>query len=795
MINSGYLHDLIQLSKTKLKENYNIDEFGLDDFELINFFLIDKTLNQDVSSLSINYPNRDDKSDFYIPLLLSVAATLFYQNYVDDKTSYEVGEIVQKDGRRYRISQKKADGFTLVSEDGTQLFPSNKSIKKFIVTTADLSNRRVKTKFNDYRNLYRLLFNEVYVPSKFTYKSAIILERKDFLESLNTNRFQTIDIKKAIPFKWVTKKGMNKNSSDFLPIEPMIYLLPDYESFKEFVYDEIDKLDSVIFIGRNKYLSNITNIRRDLRTEVIPRTIFVGSEEIERFGNLKTWKWTQPELDYFENKEKGNISLINVNPKNFLNGIKKLEDRIIELEREFCFNFKSIIRLKKYLHSLIIPVSTSRLASQIEYVKHLYHKEINTVISDSFFEINKSPSPIVEELITIVDEIFADIPFDKFEEFKYSENVSMLIVSEKFKDAWQEDILDNAKNRISNSLKIISFKELKSLCPSLTTHKKICFLTLFGFKDTPENIIRFISQSNLNFTFFLYPEEKQLAENLFTRYQNELIKEYKSEDRFNLCNIEYPDNELDENVEDVLNRLYSQDDFESRDYTYDQSENVEYEIIFESGSASVLEGNKSVLIEKGILKRKEKVSNLITGDYIRVYENTSKEKLFEIASESDDKGILNEIIEYSQLWKNCLRNYFLSKEPVSYSESDLLKELQNHGAKIQLITLKKWLNLNDRDLFPSQTLNLIAIKETINDSVFNDNLSLVKKNKKLYRSIMIALGRDLSDEVMDYIISDKQKIGNILSRFTREQIDRIIDSNAPLETIKSIRIIDPNDYE
>lgn len=795
MINSGYLNDLSQLAKTKLKEKYNIEEFDLDDYELINFFLIDKTLNQDTDSLSINYPNRDDKSDFYIPLLLSVAATLFYQNYVDDITSYEVGEIVQKDGRRYRITQKKADGFTLVSEDGTQLFPSNKSINKYIVTTADLSNRRVKTKFNDYRDLYKLLFNEVYVPSKFTYKSAIILERKDFLESLKTSRFPSIDIRKAIPFKWVTKKGMHDNSSDYLPIEPMIYLLPDYESFKEFVYDEIDKLDSVIFIGRNKYLSNITNIRRDLRTEVIPRTIFVGSEEIDQFGNLKKWKWTQPELDYFENNEKGTINLINVNPEKFLKSIENLEDRIVELEREYCFNFNSIIRLKKYLHSLIIPASTSRLTSQIEYVKHLYHKEINTVISDSFFEINKSPTQIIEELITLVDEIFDDIPLDKFEEFKNSENVNSLIVSEKFIYAWQEDLTNEANRRISNHLKIISFKEFKSLCPTLTTNKKFCFLTLFGFKDTPEYVIRFISQSNLNYTFFLYPEEKQLAENLIARYQNELINEYKSQDRFNLCKIEYPDNELDEDVEDVLNRLYSQEDFESRDYVYDQSENIEYEIIFESGSTTILEGNKSVLIEKGILNRKEKVSNLIAGDNIRVYENASKEKLFEIASESDDRGILNEILEYSQLWKNCLRNYFTSKESVSYSESDLLKELQNHGAKIQLITLKKWLNLNDRDLFPSQTLNLIAIKETINDSVFDDNLSLLKKNKKLYRSIMIALGRDLSDEVMDYIISEKQKIGNILSRFTQEQIDRIIDSNAPIETIKSIRIIESNDNE
>lgn len=125
----------------------------------------------------------------------------------------------------------------------------------------------------------------------------------------------------------------------------------------------------------------------------------------------------------------------------------------------------------------------------------------------------------------------------------------------------------------------------------------------------------------------------------------------------------------------------------------------------------------------------------------------------------------------------------------------MLAELVVNGAKIQITTLKKWLSLEDKDLFPSQTLNLIAIKKTIGCNVFNNSFDDIKRCKKAYRSIMIALGRDLSDEIMDYIISDKKVIGKILEQFSEEQIAKFIDASAPLQTIERIQIIENCEHE
>ena len=55
---------------------------------------------------------------------------------------------------------------------------------------------------------------------------------------------------------------------------------------------------------------------------------------------------------------------------------------------------------------------------------------------------------------------------------------------------------------------------------------------------------------------------------------------------------------------------------------------------------------------------------------------------------------------------------------------------------------------------------------------------------------MIALGRDLSDEIMDYIISNSNNKGKILSKFTNEEIISFVNQSAPLKTIKQIEIIE-----
>ena len=53
---------------------------------------------------------------------------------------------------------------------------------------------------------------------------------------------------------------------------------------------------------------------------------------------------------------------------------------------------------------------------------------------------------------------------------------------------------------------------------------------------------------------------------------------------------------------------------------------------------------------------------------------------------------------------------------------------------------------------------------------------------------MIASGRDLSDEISDYI--REQKKGEILKQFSDKQIQQFVDKNAKERTIKTIKVVD-----
>lgn len=285
-----------------------------------------------------------------------------------------------------------------------------------------------------------------------------------------------------------------------------------------------------------------------------------------------------------------------------------------------------------------------------------------------------------------------------------------------------------------------------------------------------------------------------LAGKLINRSNNELENQLNSKDRYTLSTIEYPKYEKDEDISDIISRFYEQDHFDKVSYSYEPSESIEYEIVFSDGNRVTLEGSKTILLcQNDNKQRKEKVSNLIKGDKIRVYENTSKERLFEIALENDSKGELQEVVRNSILWKRCIKTYYENHQHIFFNIEKFLNLLHQNGAKFKLPTLRKWLDPMDDVFFPSQVLNLKAIKETINCEILDEKFDDILKSRKAYRSIMISLGRDLSDELLDYIISNKKKIGKMLEQFSEEQIDEFVNESAPLRTVERIEILNEDE--
>jgi hypothetical protein len=787
-----YVNQFTEKAKKYLVSEYHLESFAISDFQAINFYLIDKALNSN-RSVFIQSFDKDLPSLSQFPTVLSVAISLFFKNYCDDKTSYKVGEILQKDGIRYEIKQITESGYVLWSNfGGGQRLPDvkHKSIKKFIITNADLSNRRVKTKFDDYKKLFKLIFNTEYVPSKFNYKAAIILEKKEFDDELKNQVYTDIDILKAIPIRWISKNGTE--SWNHIPIAPMIFCVPDYETLQEYVLDKGEKIEALIIIGKNKYKEDVlTRIKRDLREGVIPLTIILGNDSIsDASGQFIKWKWTYNEYSILNNYHKSEIKPILVEGTAFENAIAVFGNYLSELEFQYSINLRNVKSLRKFLYPLTLSkIENSRNINQVEYVNHLIKKVAADFIIENLDNQNIDPIQYLEQVEELITTIFEHFDNAKLKWIGKIENAEILLVP--------DHLLMNWKEEFKSKIKILSLKEFLKQKENYTTVKKVLLLSLFGNGVQPNQLIELLHNSQHTYFILAYKEEQEIIEEIKNRLFNETIAEYTSQDRCVLSGIEYEMKTKEVKVLDIIEDLHGKSLSDKREYRYEELEAINKCLTFEQSQEVIIcDASKSVLFHNGSEWTKTFVGNLRPNDRVRIYNNLSKERLFGIAATEDGQGRFNKVDSDSKLWKTSLYRFFrkiVTLNP-SFDEKEFLAVLRRSGLTISNpLTIRKWLNIEDKERFPNSMKNLIAIKQTINDDELNIHFESIKQSKRFYRGIMISLGRDLSDDVMDYIISDGKHVGKMLSNFTSEEIKTFVQSAAPERIIKTISITEDDE--
>jgi hypothetical protein len=786
-----YVSELLGKANSFLKSEYNIDSFKISNFQAINFFLIDKALNTN-KNLFIESFDKELPSITQFPTVLATALSLFFKNYCDDKTDYKKGDILQKDGYRYKYVKKNPDGTHHLTRIGSD-FPSvsSQSLKKYIITNANLSNRRVRTKFDDYKKLFNLVFKTDYVPSKFNYKSAIILEKKEFDDEIKNQTYTDIDILKAIPIRWISKNGTE--SWNHIPIEPMILCVPDFETLEQYILEKGIKIENLIVIGKNKYKDNdLTKIKRYLREGDIPNCVILGNEGFDdNNSQFIKWKWTYQEYALLENLSLGTIETLEIKDSIFENAINSFIAFLDNIETKYSINLNNIKTLRKYLYPIVLSKeSNSRNTNQLDYVQHLMLKVSRECIIENLYNQNIDPYQEIKNVELLIGKIFSNFKNDKFQLLN-SVDFDIIIVPEPLLPNWKNEFKSKSKS------KLLSLKEFYKIQSNYTMTKQVLVLSLFGNGMQPFDIVKNCLNTKHNYKFLCYQEESEILENLKNRYFNEIISEYTSSDREKITGLKYEITPTEIKVSDLIENLHDKSLKDGKEYHYDETEQVNYKIEFEGVNESIIcDGSKTVLIYQENIWNKTQISNLIPGDRVRIYNNHNKEVLFDVAVQQDTKGRFNKVDSDSKIWKEALIKYFYQKTYSNpfYTETDLMKALQKSGLTISNpLTIKKWLTKNDKERFPNSVKNLIAIKSTLNDPILNDNFESIKRSKRFYRGIMISLGRDLSDDVMEYIVTGGKSIGKILSNFTKDEIEIFIQKAAPERTIKNITITEEDE--
>lgn len=756
-----YLQDLVKLAKQKLK----IYHFNVQNFEMINILLFKQTLERENSHLFIRLKHT---SRLYLPFVTASFIFLYEKNYCEQSTSnFDIGDIIydKKDKRSYYIEEKTEGGYKLKYED-KRVSECTRSIPYSYFET----NNFIKVfsyKKHDFTDLLKFLnthlgVNEIL--AGFQYKIAIVCYKQELINDLRKTAWY-----KAIPYCYLTKDGKEENNF----IEPLIYIASDYQTIREHLFDKGKKVEVVMFF--EKY-NETEIIRKDIREGQLKKAIFIGEDELEfEHSNLLKWRWSAEEFNYFD-QHKIDFSLAKITPIYAENSLlRHAIDRFIadieEIEQQYTVQFLS---LKFFARKTLFTIYPENDSLPIDLLKEKFTNECDEILFNELYAVgtNKKDIDIYSETFqNNFQDILEQIQFKKNKKFQELASIDFeyLVVSSEHKENWKQFLNDKT---------VLTYSEWKR---NKGKNKKILFLGLHGYSH-----YQAMKDSCDTISILMYADshEQQNFEYYERAYLFELDNEYHSKDRKTLSGLSYPQVERVSKPE--FNK-FNLIDIEQYDDNLYQREEILLKFIFEDNSSEILPINRHILISQGDKLINEVLANVKIDDTIGVYHNSNKDKLEDIATEQQKQAIL-ECKKYVELWKKPLIDFYRSN---NCTIENLLCDLKNNGADINHInTLNKWLDMNDKTLFPSKK-NMMAIKKLVNNATLDEKIKEIGQQSTLYRSITIALGRDFSDAISHYILNQEKT--SLLKKFSSEQIDKILKENFNFK--KVIKIAEPNTKE
>ena len=308
--------------------------------------------------------------------------------------------------------------------------------------------------------------------------------------------------------------------------------------------------------------------------------------------------------------------------------------------------------------------------------------------------------------------------------------------------------------------------------------------SLDGYND-------FLKYHNYDFTInlILYRQEKEIYDSFFKKYQRELEKELISPTRESFTGIKYPaisgkdeGKVLSTAIQSIVD---NSEKYAEEGHFIPIKENPELNIpekilyivsYEEEPFCDELDSTEYVFDQENRLVR---IGCVRQGDKIRVYNERLNVNLYEIAAE-EDKETFKLIEDYSNLWREALFNYHTSND---ISIDNLHSKLKDLGLTVQQTTLYNY--LYGRTMFPKRIGDLKAISKLVNNEKLNSEMEFLLRYKRIYNGIMIALGRNLKEEIRSYL--QTKKLGNILKNmFTEDMVNNFIETKMPLLTVSKI---------
>lgn len=176
-----------------------------------------------------------------------------------------------------------------------------------------------------------------------------------------------------------------------------------------------------------------------------------------------------------------------------------------------------------------------------------------------------------------------------------------------------------------------------------------------------------------------------------------------------LENVQYSRYKLTKNVADSIKA--KRIDFENDSFIY-ASESHKLLVIND-----LIKGQK-----ENIRYYRKKVEALKTGDIIALI-NTDRDILADLVEKNTTHEDLTAVKQWTDLWKNLLKEYFAS---IGNDFKKLVEDLREHDCKKHEVTIRTWLQ-DDNRIGPDDDSDLISIALLTNSDLLNDNIGTVRE--------------------------------------------------------------------
>ena len=754
MLNTQYLEQLASKSANHINAKFEFSKF-----DEINIFLITSALQKKYNLwLSVNKSD----VDLYYQTIVYALFICFYKKNISKSLNFEI-----RVGSKYEKGKKVYEVIETFSQGETK-FVKLKCIArgKDEITSVVLdffhedyieinSEARSRSTLGEMKKFINKIGHQKII-SQYPSKFAIVGSKKHFEEGFTTFP------KEALPYEYITKTETlkpNRPLKDFL-----FYVTSDYETIQEYLFDEEEiDLDLIVFFGDR----SSKQVDSDLARGSVKQIIYINDQR-PKSDEIVKWKWTPPELQYFnkssEESLKKPIQIIN---KEFDQLKISFVDFVDEVSRRNKIDLDFIYPYFSYLYSIVILSQNSRLNNKINDLGDRFSNIIKNRLHQELKSIGRDSLPIIEKLSLIYSDALSQLNLENNAKTRHLKEMAptdfFLIPSEQTLEVWKKEL----KKIGWRNTQTISINKLQNIDQRSS-------VTVLEIKDM--DLFKKLYGGIHDVQWLLYSAENIDFKSYKIKYNNDLIKELKSTDRKKISGIDFPISEEEELPSDMITRIIEQRSHGIRDFKTNDFDHIEKRIVFTDGTEIVRSINSSLVWidrQKNDKAVKYLVGDLRPADSVRVYENTHKDKLFEILSESDEDGEFKRILDHSNQWKKALRDYC--------SNESRFTEIAEK-CEVALSTVELWLRKSSNTKFPQEMVGLVDL--------LGDDFDAILESKENYASISIAIGRDLADDVTDYIISGHRDIGPTLNQFDFQTINKIAEQNMQIKVIETIVTLD-----